>query len=78
MIEKNKIILDIVNSTDKTQIPLNEMFRDGYSTKEGEIRGKGLAIVWKLLQETINVKLQTNFNNQKFTQSLIIWNIDEI
>lgn len=78
VIEKNKIILDIVNSTDKTQIPLNEMFRDGYSTKEGEIRGKGLAIVWKLLQETINVKLQTNFNNQKFTQSLIIWNIDEI
>lgn len=75
--EEKHIITEIINSTDRKHIPINNIFKYGYSTKEGEDRGKGLAVVSDIIEETSNVELKTECSNNSFSQSLKIWNENE-
>lgn len=77
--KKSKLIIEVMNSTDNEHIPVSKIFKDGYTTKEkeGENRGKGLAVVSNILKEMPHITLNTNHNHGLFNQTLIIWQKDE-
>lgn len=72
----DKLIIEIINHTDKENIPVSKIFRDGYTTKmnKGENRGKGLAIVSNIVKDTPQLALHTRHQSGQFYQILEIWN----
>lgn len=73
--EKENLVIEITNSTDKEHIPISKIFKEGYTTKleEGGNRGKGLAIVSNIIKETPQAILNTDLKHGLFSQTLKIW-----
>lgn len=69
--ETNKQVIIINNSTRDTVIDKRKMFTKGYSTK-GEQRGLGLAIVKDILGNYPNASLETEFQANHLTHTLVI------
>lgn len=69
--ETNKQVIIINNSTRDTVIDKRKMFTKGYSTK-GEQRGLGLAIVKDILVNYPNASLETEFQANHLTHTVVI------
>lgn len=69
--ETNKQVIIINNSTRDTVIDKRKMFTKGYSTK-GEQRGLGLAIVKDILGNYPNASLETEFQANHLTHTVVI------
>ncbi|MGL5574925.1 MAG: sensor histidine kinase [Sarcina sp.] len=67
--EENFISLIIRNSIENQKINLQKIFKKGYSTK-GENRGLGLYIVQSILTEENKIALDTQAENNIFTQKI--------
>ncbi|MGL4451348.1 MAG: sensor histidine kinase [Sarcina sp.] len=67
--EENFISLIIRNSIENQKINLQKIFKKGYSTK-GENRGLGLYIVQSILTEENKISLDTQAENNIFTQKI--------
>lgn len=69
--ETNKQVIIINNSTRDTVIDKRKIFTKGYSTK-GEQRGLGLAIVKDILGNYPNASLETEFQANHLTHTVVI------
>lgn len=67
----NQHFFVIENSTKEKQVPISQIFAEGYSSK-GEGRGIGLANVERIISEYDNVSLSTASEDYLFRQTLSI------
>lgn len=67
----NQHFFVIENSTKEKQVPISQIFEEGYSSK-GEGRGIGLANVERIISEYDNVSLSTASEDYLFRQTLSI------
>jgi len=70
---EDTLFIIIENTFHGEQINLEEIYKEGFSTK-GENRGKGLSNVKSILEKYPNVTLNTSFSDNCFTQVLEIRN----
>lgn len=66
---KDSIIIIIENTVQEESILLEQIFKEGFSTK-GENRGKGLSTVQSIINQYPDVMLNTNVENGLFIQKL--------
>ena len=66
-------IFRITNSVQDI-VDTKEIYKKGYSTKEGENRGIGLYVVDKLVRKNKNLELDTRCDGKEFMQALYLYN----
>lgn len=65
-------LIIIENTIRENSPPISRMFQEGFSTKEGEQRGQGLAIVKEIVDGSKKSHLETIIKEHTFIQKLIL------